>query len=725
MIFERETAGDTSRLSVVLFRLALLSVFFVLVSRIFQLQVVEGETFRERAASNRYELVEIPAQRGVVYDSNNQILARNRPSFEVAVIPEYIANDDLSTPQDEEALEIENVLRVLGADSDPNIALRIAELMFRRLGRNDYASAVEGAGVTLTYIEVPASTILDATADQTPESRQEMIAIPDISEPLPMAGLVALVQSLVSSRKLGTASQPIPILNLVDRIQAFAVEEETYRLPGVRVLPVPVREYVYKDLMSHVLGFMGPIPKEALDRYKAQGYANPNEKVGLSGLEYSYQTELRGLPGYEQIEVDILGKRIRTVSTTVEAQTGSNLVLSIDRRLQAVMQSALQAKMDEKEAKWGVTIAMNPQNGAILGLVSLPSYDNNIFAEQIDLKAYKALAEDTRLPMINYAIGGRYPPGSTYKIVSALAALAEGVIEPDTQIVDYGPIYLPNQFFPNDLSQAQRFVSWNHLRGIVHGPMSVVDGLALSNDIFFYWIGGGYPQAQFRGLGNRNLAKWSELFGYGAPTGIDIPGEVEGLVPTDQWKRQLYAETWTTGDSYNMSIGQGYLLATPLQVLASFVPVANGGTLYQPQIVYQVRDANGNLQRDFTPKVIRQLSVDAEDMVTVEQGLWAVVNAPRGTAPNSRVEGIEVAGKTGTAEYCDVYEKEDAPGEYDCRRNDKGFLPTHAWYVGYAPFEKPEIAVVAFVYDGGEGSGTTVPIVQAILQAYFKELHPR
>lgn len=725
MIFERETAGDTSRLSVILFRLSLLIVFFVLVGRIFQLQVVEGETFRERAASNRYELVEIPAQRGVIYDSNNQILARNRPSFEVALIPEHIADDDFTTPVDEEALAIENVLRVLRADSDPNIALRIAELMFRRLGRSDYAAAVEGAGVKLNYIEVPASTILDATPNQSAESRQELIAIPDISEPLPMAGLVALVQSLVSSRKLGTASQPIPILNLVDRIQAFAVEEETYRLPGVQVLPVPVREYVYKDLMSHVLGFMGPIPKEGAERYQAQGYANPNEKVGLSGLEYSYQTELRGLPGYEQIEVDILGKRIRTVSTTVEARTGSNLVLSIDRRLQAVMQSALQAKMDETEAQWGVTIAMNPQNGAVLGMVSLPSYDNNIFAEQIDLKAYKALAEDKRLPMINYAIGGIYPPGSTYKIVSAMAALAEGVIEPDTQIMDAGPIYLPNQFFPNDLSQAQRFVSWNHLRGIVHGPMTVVDGLALSNDIFFYWIGGGYPPAQFRGLGNKNMAKWSELFGYGPPTGVDIPGEVEGLVPTDQWKRQLYAETWTTGDSYNLSIGQGYLLATPLQVLASFVPVANGGTLYQPQIVYQIRDANGNLQRDFTPKVIRQLAVDPEDMKAVELGLWSVVNGERGTAPNSRVEGIEVAGKTGTAEYCDIYEKEDAPGEYDCRRNDKGFLPTHAWYVGYAPFDKPEIAVVAFVYNGGEGSGTTVPIVQAILQAYFKELHPR
>lgn len=725
MAFDRETAGDTGRLSVVLFRLALLTVFVVLVGRLFLLQVVQGESFRERSDRNRFDLIEIPAQRGVVYDRTGTILARNRPSFEVALIPEDIASDDPDTPQDEEALEIQNVLHVLHADTDPNVALRIAELMFRRLGRGDYARIVEGAGVQLSYLRVPASNVLELTDAQKAQNSQELIDIPDISVPLPMPGLVALVQSLVATRKLGTASQAIPILNLVDRLQAFTVEEETYRLPGVRVLPVPVREYVYKDLMSHVLGFMGPIPKEALDRYEQQGYANPNEKVGLSGLEYSYQSELRGIPGYKYVEVDILGRYIRTVGTPVEAKSGSNLVLSIDRRLQEAMQTALQTTMDEKKAKWGVTIAMDPRNGAVLGLVSLPSYDNNIFAEQIDLQAYKRLVEDTRLPMINYAIGGRYPPGSTFKIVSAAAALAEGVIEPDTQIVDAGPIYLPNQFFPNDMSQAQRFVSWNHPRGIVHGAMTVVDGLALSNDIFFYWIGGGYPQANFRGLGNKNLAKWAQLFGYGDPLGIDIPGEVGAVIPTDQWKRQLYAETWTTGDSYNMSIGQGYVLATPLQVLASFVAIANGGTLYQPQIVYQVRDANGNLHRDFTPKVIRQLPIEREDMEAVEKGLWSVVNAPRGTAPNSRVEGIEVAGKTGTAEYCDVIKKEDNPEEYDCRRDDHDNLPTHAWYAAYAPFDKPEIAVVAFVYDGGEGSATAVPIVQKILTAYFKELHPR
>lgn len=725
MLFERDTAGDTGKLAVALFRIALFLVFILLLGRMFQLQIVQGEAFRERSEDNRFDLLEISAKRGVIYDRNGTILVRNRPSFEVALVPEDIPFDDPETPEDEEAAEIEKVLRVLRADTDPTIALRIAELMFRRMGRADYARAVEGAGVQLNYIQVPAGNVLDAPEGQTAPGRQELIAIPDISEPLPMEGLVALVQSLVSSRKLGTASQPIPILNLVDRIQAFEVAEESYRLPGVRILEVPVREYVYKDLMSHVLGFMGPIPKEALERYETSGYRNPNEKVGLNGLEYSYQTELRGVPGYKIVEKDILGREMRTVGTSSEAEPGSNLILNIDRRLQEVMRNTLQAKMDEVEAKWGVTIAMNPQNGAVLGLVSLPSYDNNIFAEQINIQEYRKLEQDDRLPLINYAIGGLYPPGSTFKIVSALGALAEGIVEADTQIVDAGPIYLPNQFFPNDMSQAQRFVSWNHPRGIVHGAMTVVDGLALSNDIFFYWIGGGYPPAKFSGLGNKNLAKWAELFGYGYLTGIDIPGEVTFLVPDDQWKRQLLAETWTTGDSYNMSIGQGYVLATPLQVLSSFVAVANGGTLYQPQLVYQITDAEGYLQRDFIPKVIRQLPVAPEDMETVQQGLWSVVNGARGTAPASRIEGIEVAGKTGTAEYCDVIPKEDNPEEYDCRRDEKDNLPTHAWYVGYAPFENPEIAVVAFVYNGGEGSATTVPIVHDILNAYFTEIHPR
>jgi penicillin-binding protein 2 len=308
-------------------------------------------------------------------------------------------------------------------------------------------------------------------------------------------------------------------------------------------------------------------------------------------------------------------------------------------------------------------------------------------------------------------------------MVPATAALAEGVIDEHTTVTDAGPMYLMNEYFPNDLSQAQKFVSWNHKLGIVHGALNVVQALALSNDIFFYWIGGGQPQAHFRGLGDKLLSKWSALYGYGEPTGIDLPGEVGVVLPNDQWKRQLFAETWTTGDSYNLAIGQGYMLATPLQVLVTAATVANGGTVYRPQVVYQMTDAAGGLQYDFTPQVVRQLPVSQEIIHTVQQGMWSVVNSDRGTGAAVRIDGLTIAAKTGTAEFCEVVEVK--PGEFDCQRDEKDNLPTHAWFVAYAPFENPEIALVTFVYGGGEGSATALPIARTILEAYFKQIHPR
>ena len=292
----------------------------------------------------------------------------------------------------------------------------------------------------------------------------------------------------------------------------------------------------------------------------------------------------------------------------LEPVPGLNLHLGIDLRLQRVMYDALKAKMDETEAPWAVAIAMNPQNGQVLGMVSLPTFDNNIFAEKLD-EDYLALEKDKRRPLINYGIGGLYPPGSTFKMITASAALAEGVVTPDTTVTDAGPIYLFNEYFPNDRSQAQEFVSWNHKLGIVHGAINIVNALALSNDIFFYYMGGGFPN-QFEGLGYRRLDKWMELYGYGEPTGIDLPGEVAAQIPSDQWKRQLFAEPWTTGDSYNMAIGQGYVLATPLQVLLEAATVANGGTVYEPRIVHHLTDANGGVQQDFSPVVRRTLPLE-------------------------------------------------------------------------------------------------------------------
>jgi penicillin-binding protein 2 len=721
-MFEQRSR-DTSILAMFLFRIAVVSTFLFMLGRLYFLQIVQGESYRQAADANRFDLIEVQAPRGVMYDRTGVILTRNRPSFEIALVPEDLPFDDPETAENEELNKITHALQMLGAETDREVALRIAELMFRRLGRVDYARTVGNAGIQLSYIAIPGPTELIYREDGNPPREiTTPLLVPDISIPLPLTGLAALIQRVIEIGRQGSASQPVPILDLVDRDHAFQIAEESYRMASIRINEVPVREYVERELLSHVLGFMGPIPAAAADEYAANGYRNPNEKVGLNGLEYTYQRELRGVPGYKYLEVDILGREMRTVGQVSEPVPGSNLILSIDMRLQKVMYDTLQAKLDEVEAKWGVAIAMAPQTGSILGMVSLPSYDNNIFAERIN-EEYLALERDERRPLINYAIGGLYPPGSTFKLVPATAALAEGVVDEKTTIVDSGPIYLPNRFAPGDRSQAQEFVSWNHLRGIVHGSLNIVSAIKLSNDIFFYILGGGYPPTNFQGLGVRRLAHWTSLFGYGNPTGIDLPGEVAAIVPDDQWKRQLYAESWTTGDSYNMAIGQGYMLATPLQVLLSAATVANGGTVLQPQIVYQVTDAAGGLQRDFAPRVARTLPVDREQIELVRRGMWEAVNAPYGTAYAAKLENVEVAGKTGTAEFCEYIPEED-----DCRYVEDGddrYLPTHAWFVAFAPFEDPEIAVVVFVYDGGEGSATAAPVARTILESYFRDISPR
>ncbi len=720
MNLSRESETDTAIWVMRLFRIGIVFTFVLLVGRLYQLQIMQGEIYRASADDNRFRLTEAAAPRGVMYDRTGQILVRNRPSFQVSVVPEDLPFNDPETEVDEEAAEIEHILRALRADLDSEVAIRIGEIMFRRLGRVDFATVAEKAGVDLSFVLVPGpvETIIPEGGGE-PQEVASPILIPDLTQPLPLEGLVALVQRAVQFGGQGSASTPIPILDLVDRNRAFEIVEESYALPSVRVNEVPVREYVYGELLSHILGFMGPIPAAQADDYQATGYTDPNERVGLNGLEYSYQTDLRGLPGYNNVEVDIVGREMRTVGQVIEPVPGSNLILNIDLRLQKVMYDELEAMLEEQDARWGVSIAMDPQTGAVLGMVSLPPYDNNIFAEGIN-EDYLALEADERRPLINYAIGGLYPPGSTFKMVPAAAALQENVIGEGTTIRDDGPIYLPNRFFPNDASQAQEFVSWNHALGIAHGPVDVVDALALSNDIFFYWIGGGFPPAEFRGLGYRKLADWAELFGYGEPTGIDLPGEVGALVPDDQWKRQLYAESWTTGDSFNMSIGQGYLLSTPLQVLVSTAAVANGGTVHEPQIVYQIVDSAGGLQRDFEPIVRRELPLDEGIIEIVQEGMWTAVNADYGTSVDSRVPGVTVAGKTGTAEFCEY-----DPELEDCRRDEEDFLPTHAWYVAYAPYEDPEIAVVTFIYDGGEGSEAAVPVTQRVLEAYFTEISPR
>ena len=604
-----ERATRTATATSILVRLTLAATFLAFCFRLYSLQIVSGASFQEQAAINRLREIDTYAPRGVIYDRNGEILARNRPSFVIAVIPADLPSDDLSTEVDEQRIALERLLAVLEAHTDPEMAIRIAEVMFLHLGREDFRNTVESAGFSLSFRLVDLEVIrLDDEGNEV--IKEEPTLIPDLSEPLPIGGLLALLERAVALGTQGSSFRPISVLELVDRDQAFQVAEETYQLRGVHVLQKPVREYPYRELAGHVLGFLGPIPKLAAEKYKDRGYEDPNEPVGLNGLEYEYQDSLRGLPGKRLVEVDILGRESRTVNIVREPEPGLNLNLSLDIRLQEVMHNALARQLEETGAPHGVALAMDPRNGAMLGLVSLPSYDNNIFSEGLG-EEYQALEveDDTRRPLYNYAVGGLYPPGSTFKLVSATAALAENVITPYTTLVDRGPIYLPNYFFPNDPTQAQEFVSWNHKLNILHGSMTIVEGLGLSNDIFFYYLGGGYPDFMV-GLGSERLAKWMRLYGYGDLTGVDLPGEVKAIVPDEQWKRLTKAESWTTGDSYNMAIGQGDVLGTPMQVLVSTAVVANGGHLVKPQFVQEKVDTQNNVQWQYEPELKERLPVD-------------------------------------------------------------------------------------------------------------------
>ena len=709
-----ERATRTATSTSIIVRFSLLATFLVFCVRLYGLQIVRGANYQEQAAVNRLRVIDLYAPRGVIYDRNGEILARNRPSFVISVIPADLPQNDVTTTVNEQRVAVQRLLAALAADTDREMAIRIAEVMFLHLGREDFKATVGSAGITLSFRLVNLETL------QVDDEGREILVeeptlIPDLSEPLPAAGLLALLERAIALGSQGSSYKPISILDLVDREQAFRIAEQTYQLPGVHVLQKPVREYPFRDLAGHVLGFLGPIPKLAADDYRAEGYDNPNESVGLNGLEYTYQDALRGQPGRKIIEVDILGRESRTVSTERESEPGLNLHLSLDIHLQRVMHDALARMLEQTGAPHGVALAMDPRDGAMLGLVSLPSYDNNIFSEGLG-EEYQALEveDDTRRPLYNYAIGGLYPPGSTFKLVTATGALAERVVDPYTVLVDRGPIYLPNFFFPNDPEQAQEFVSWNHKLNILHGRMTIVEGIGLSNDIFFYYLGGGYPNVM-TGLGSERLAKWMRLFGYGELTGIDLPGEVKAIVPDEQWKRLTKAERWTTGDSYNMAIGQGDVLGTPLQVLVSTAAVANGGYVVKPQFVREMVDTQGNQQWQYEPVLQERIPVEPGLLAVVQKGMWHAVNGPAGTSGNSRVDGVIVAGKTGTAEYC-AYD----PEIQDCKdRDHEGNLPFHAWYTAYAPYRSPEIAVTVFVYRGGEGSTAAIPIAQETLNAYF------
>jgi penicillin-binding protein 2 len=641
---ELEWKGPTGFVRV--FGLLIIVAFAVLAYQLYQIQIVQYDYYRVAADTNRFRIVSTSAPRGVIYDRNGKLLVHNEPSFNVSIVP-------IDLP----------------AESQDQVLQKLAAL-----------------------IDAPLDTSLESDAPDALGSLASDVSRSFIS-PTRKPGLRELVNE-------GRASDPYSAVLAkadVPRSIAFVLQERALEFPGIRVGIDPIRKYPEGTLTSQILGYVGHIPREQYDVYKAQGYEQ-TDLVGLSGLELIYEDQLRGQSGQQHVEVDANGNVVR-VQDEEPARPGNDLFLSLDVDFQSKVQAALEKGMAASHAKQGVAIVENPNNGEILAMVSLPSYDDNLFASGIKLTDYQRLSQDPLLPLVDQAISGQYPPGSTFKLVAASGALQEGVIDDKMTLFDPGVIYVPNKYFPDDPKLAQPFYNWFR-QGF--GALPLREAIAQSCDTCFYKLVGGYTDFPTP-LGQTLESDYARLFGFGSQLGIDLPGEAPGVVPDPAWKKRIRNEAWVTGDTYNMAIGQGDVLATPLQVLNMTSVVANGGYVYRPHLVREIVNADGTLTNTLSAQVVRHLPIDPRYFQIVRDGMRGAVT--HGTAWKANLADIEVAAKTGTAEY------------YGPRVN--GYLPTHAWFTAFAPFDKPQVAVVVLVVGGGEGSEVAAPVVANILRAYF------
>lgn len=487
----------------------------------------------------------------------------------------------------------------------------------------------------------------------------------------------------------GSAFDLVRIAQDVDQPTANLISEAGWELPGVEVTVEARREYTDGPLDSQILGYTGPVSAEQLPDLRAQGY-QPDDLIGKMGVERSYETELRGTYGSESVERDATGRRTQVLQTVQDAVPGASLTLTIDTQMQKDAQKALRWAMDKIGMTRGVVIAMNPQTGEILAMVSLPTYDNNLFSKGISAKDYAALLKDKDKPLINHAIAAHYAPGSTYKLVTGTGGLADKKISASTKVTTKGSLTLGGV----------KFYEWNR-RG--WGPCDIYCGFGHSSDTFFYQVAGM--------LGADRLGYWAEQYGFGSPTGVDLPGEVSGIVPTNRWKEETLGAPMFGGETYQAGIGQGYDAVTPLQLINAYAALANGGTLYEPQVVRDVVGPDGTVIRPFEPKVLHKLKVKKSVLRTMR-------NAARNTVLLRHTYNlvdlpIKIAGKSGTAEF----------GTPDA----KGRLPYSSWFVGFTPGDPvhgsfddtdSKLVVLAFAYDSRTVGNAATEIVK-----YFMQLH--
>jgi penicillin-binding protein 2 len=521
----------------------------------------------------------------------------------------------------------------------------------------------------------------DLPQSQRPEVVERLAALLDID--------AAEINATIDSNP-GSNFDLVRIAGDVDEATALLISEAGFELPGVEIAVEARREYTYGPLMSQILGYTGPVSAEQLPDLRAEGYL-PDDLLGKTGLEAQYETELRGTYGSESVERDATGRKTQVLQTVSEASPGASLNLTIDTKEQKYAETALKWAMNEVGLKRGVVIVMNPQTGEVVALVSLPTYDNNLFARGISSADYQALIEDPDKPLLNHATQAHYPPGSTYKLVTGTGGLADRKITANTELQTKSYLTLGST----------KFYDWNR-RGF--GPCNIYCGFGHSSDTFFFQVAGM--------LGIDRLGYWGKQYGFGSPTGIDLPGEVSGIVPTNQWKQDALGAPIYPGETYQSGIGQGYDVVTPIQLINAYAALANGGTVYQPQIVHDIVGPDGQVVRPFEPIVDHEMDVPASVLKTMRNAARSVVELRH--TYNLVELPIKIAGKSGTAEFG--------------TRDKEGRLPFHSWFVGFVPkdpengsFDKPdsELVVLAFAYDSRTKGNVATEIVKYYLQQHF------
>lgn len=573
--------------------------FFIILARLWQLQIIMGDQLRNQSENNRIRLVKLPAPRGLILDRKGKVLVNNRPSFNVQVIP----------------YEIDSIGEFL-----PKLCKYI------ELSDNEYAS----------------------------------------------------LKKKIESHTF----KHIMIKRDIRWKELVNIEENKTKLPGVIVEVEPKRHYPYGDLAAHLLGHVGEIDARLLSKSEYRSY-NPGDIVGKSGIEKTMEKYLRGSDGGRQVEVTAAGREVKILNN-LEASPGKNVYLTIDLDLQMAAERAFKGMS-------GAAVVMEVNTGKVLAMFSRPSFNPSIFTEKMTMKKWRSLVNDPLKPLENRATRGLYPPGSTFKIITAIATLWEGVIKPEDEL------FCPGYYHFGD----RTYRCW---KSGGHGYVNLHNAIVQSCDVYFYQLG--------TRLEIRKLAKYAKMFGFGSKTGIHLEGEATGLIPDPEWKLRFIGERWNPGETILTTIGQGYVLVTPLQMACAISAIANGGTLYEPLVVEKVVDKEGQIIYSSHTRVKRKINIPHRVLDPIRKALWGVVNEPLGTGIRARLPSIDVAGKTGTAQTVAIRKGEEEKSDFNLR--------DHAWFVCYAPFRNPEVAVVVIVEHGGKGGKVAAPIARQILEEYFR-----